>query len=153
MADADTADADADGSQQPDVRERVRRALEAEGFKWELWQKPERGQEFGMIRREGDMQLHVRYYEDDVVKAERELANDYVEHLLSPRVSAHDEVEQILVKHGLDDVVDVEEKRFPDRHDGVPMPGTRTRWKPLVLGAGVALASAVAGLGMFSGGE
>lgn len=142
-----------DGSEDPDLREQVREALAEEGFGWELWQKPERGQEFGMIRREGDMQLHVRYYDGDVIRAERELANDYVEHLLSPRVSAHDEVEDILAKHGLDDEVEVEEKRFPPRHDGVPMPETRTRWKPLVLGVGVALVGAVAGRGLFSGGE
>jgi len=151
MDDADTGGDTADGS---DLRERVRRALAAEGFSWELWQKPERGQIFGMIRRDGEMQLHVRYYEDDVVKAERELANDYVEHLLSPRVSAHEEVEEILEDHGLGDEVDVEEKRFPPRHDGVDMPRTRTRWKPLVMGVGVALVGAVAGTGLlFSGGE
>jgi hypothetical protein len=153
MAGPNAATEDDDGSAQADLREQVRRALAEEGFNWELWQKPERGQEFGMIRQEGDMQLHVRYYEDDVIKAERELANDYVEHLVSPRFSAHEEVERLLAKHDLDEEVDVEEKRFPPRHDGVPMPDTRTRWKPLVLGAGVALVGAIAGRGLLPGGD
>lgn len=147
MADGSPED---DASGDDDLRERVRHALSEEGFKWELWQKPERGQRFGMIRREGEMQLHVRFYDDGVLKAERELANDYVEHLLSPRESAHDEVERLMAKHGLADEIDVREKDFPPRHTGGSMPETRTRWKPLVFGVGVALVGAVAGKGIFS---
>lgn len=136
-----------------DLSEQVREALEAEGFRWELWQKPERGQKFGMIRREDEeMQLHVRYYEGGVVKAERELANDYVEHLLSPRESVHEEVQRLLAKHGLGDEVDVREKVFPDRHQG-SMPSTRTPWKPLVMGVGVALFGAVAGTSLWPFGD
>jgi hypothetical protein len=130
------------------IEDRVREALEAEGFRWEFWQKPESGQVFGMIRREDEhMQLHVRYFEDGTLQAEREIANDYVEHLISPRESAHAEIEAILDKHDIEhEDVTVEEKDFPRRHQG-SMPSTRPPWKPLVLGAGIALAGAVARFG------
>lgn len=145
QADAPGRELDPERSEGPkDLAEQVREALLDAGFRWELWQKPERGQRFGMIRREGDMQLHVRYYEDGSLKAERELANDYVEHLLSPRESAHEEIEPILEEHGLEEDVEVQEKTFPARHRGGDMPSTRTPWKPLILGAGVALVGAIA---------
>jgi len=153
MAGPNAATEDDDGSAQADLREQVRRALAEEGFNWELWQKPERGQEFGMIRQEGDMQLHVRYYEDDVIKAERELANDYVEHLVSPRFSSTSTFSSRSCLARRRSTSSWAEKRFPPRHDGVPMPDTRTRWKPLVLGAGVALVGAIAGRGLLPGGD
>lgn len=124
------------------LHHQVREALQEEGFRWELWQKPKRGVRFGLIRRDGeDMQTHVRYYEDDVIRAEREISNDYLEHLISPRESAHEEIERLLAEHGITDVT-VSEKNFPKRMKG-PMPTTRTPWKPLVVGLG-----AIAGIAM-----
>jgi hypothetical protein len=133
-----------DVEEPPELRERVREALQAEGFRWELWQKPKRGVVFGLIRREDEnLQTHVRYYEGGVVKSEREIANDYLEHLVSPRESAHEEVQRLLEEHGVTEV-EVSEKDFPDRMDR-DMPSTRTPWKPLVVGAGALLAGAIVG--------
>lgn len=126
-------------------RRRVKEALRAEGFSWEPWQKPERGMVFGMIRQHacGEMQTHVRYYKDGTIKAEHEIAHHFLEHLISPRTSAHDEVEAILEAHGVHDV-EVLEKDFPDRLKG-EMPETRTPWKPVVAAAGAVLIGAVFG--------
>lgn len=149
MADAGSADALAGGptedNEEPALQERVEAALEAEGFRWEIWQKPEKGMVMGMIRQDDEhMQTHVRLYEGGVVKAERELCHRYIEHLLSPRESAHDEIERLLCeKHGITEV-DVLEKEFPDRMKG-NMPRTRTPWKPVVAAAGALLVGAVFG--------
>ncbi|MDX1611230.1 MAG: hypothetical protein R3185_02590 [Candidatus Thermoplasmatota archaeon] len=124
-------------------RRRVREALAAEGFKWEIWQKPEKDMVFGMIRTEEDMQVHVRYYRGGYIKAETEIAHHYFEHLISPRESAHDHVEDLLAKHGIEDV-DVFEKEFPERMKG-DMPRTRTPWKPVVAAAGAVLVGAFYG--------
>lgn len=118
----------------PELREQVKDALKAEGFRTEIWQKPEWGMVFGMIRREDEMQLHVRYYKGGVVKGEREIAHTYLEHLISPRTSAHEEIEEILDRHDVDGV-EVREKRFPSRMER-EMPSTRTPWKPFALGLG-----------------
>lgn len=128
-----------------DRRHRVKEALSEAGFKWEPWQKPERGMVFGMIRQHecGEMQTHVRYYKDGTVKAEHEIAHHFLEHLISPRTSAHDEVEAILETHGIDDV-DVLEKDFPDRMKG-EMPSSRTPWKPVAMAAGAVLFGAIFG--------
>lgn len=124
------------------LHEQARQALHEEGFQWELWQKPKRGVLYGLIRRDGeDMQTHVRYYKDDVIRAEREISNDYIEHLISPRESAHDEIERLLAEHGITDVT-VSEKDFPERMKG-QMPTTRTPWKPLAVGLG-----AIAGIAL-----
>jgi len=122
-------------------RRRVRRALSDAGFKWEPWQKPERDMVFGMIRNEGDMQTHVRYYRGGFLKAERELAHHYLEHVFSPRESAHETIAAILAEHDIEDV-EVREKEIARRHRG-PMPPTRTHWKPLAMAAGAALAGYV----------
>lgn len=124
------------------LHQRVREALHEEGFQWELWQKPKRGVLYGLIRRDGeDMQTHVRYYKDDVIRAEREISNDYLEHLISPRESAHEEIERLLANHGIHEVT-VSEKDFPERMKG-EMPTTRTPWKPLAVGIG-----AIAGIAL-----
>lgn len=135
------------------LQARVKEALRKEGFRWELWQKPEKGMVFGMIRREDEhMQTHVRFYEGGVVKAEREICHRYIEHLISPRESAHDEIERLLCEeHGITEV-DVAEKKFPDRMKG-KMPKTRTPWKPLVVGAGALLAGIVVGGRSLIGGD
>lgn len=157
MANAQTAAApDADlkpGADTDELRRRVKQALEAEGFRWELWQKPEKDAVFGMIRKEDEhMQLHVRYYKGAILKAERELCNRYLEHLVSPRESVHDEIEALLAKHDITEV-DVQEKDFPDRMQN-DMPKTRTPWKPLVMGVGAALVGAViGGRSLFSFGD
>lgn len=146
MADPEDAPSDegATVDDSPELRRRVREALREEGFRWELWQKPMREVAFGLIRREDEhMQTHVRYYEGGVVKAEREISNDYLEHLVSPRESAHEEIERLLEDHGVTEV-EVSEKDFPDRMQG-DMPSTRTPWKPLVVGAGAVLAGVVVG--------
>lgn len=80
---------------------RVRKALEAEGFRHTPFQWRHKGHAFGLVRDLGDKQIHVRVYEDGVVDAELEIHKRFVEHLLSPRPSAHDEVRRILRKHGI----------------------------------------------------
>lgn len=132
-----------------DLPEQVREALREEGFDWTIWQKPQSGVVFGMVREEDDLQTHVRYYEDDVIRAEHEICHRYLEHLISPRESAHDEVERILDEHGIEGV-EVQEKDFPDRMKG-EMPSTRTPWKPLVMGAGAAIAGIAFGVRQFFG--
>lgn len=148
MADAGTAEPlsedPPEGIDTPELRERVKDALREEGFRWEIWQKPERGVAFGMIRRDDEhMQTHVRYYDGGVIKAERELCHRYIEHLVSPRESMHEEVERLLAEHGITEI-DVREKEFPDRMKR-DMPKTRTPWKPLALGLGAVVAGAVFG--------
>lgn len=124
-------------------RERVREAFAQEGFKWEPWQKPERGMVFGMIRQDGNMQTHMRYYRDGSIKAEHEIGHKYIEHLVSPRESAHALVEEILGRHGIADV-EAKEKELPRRHRG-PMPRTRTPWRPLMVGAAGLIAGTLLG--------
>ncbi len=119
-------------------RHRIREALKEEGFAWEIWQKPEKGMIFGLIRVEDDLQTHVRYYKGGYLKAESEIAHKYLEHIVSPRECAKETIEEILERHGIDDV-DVHEREIPRHHRG-PMPPTRTPWKPVVAGLSVALA-------------
>ena len=128
-------------TEEKERRRRVREAFLEEGFKWEPWQKPEKHMVFGMIRRDGQMQTHMRYYRGGYIKAEHEIAHTYLEHLISPRESAHEEVERILAGHGITDV-EVRHKEIPKRHRG-PMPPTRTPWKPVVMAASAAIVGAI----------
>lgn len=81
--------------------DRVRRALEAEGFRSTPLQWKHRGHAFGLVKDRGDRQIHVRVYEDGVIDAELEIHRRFLEHLLSPRPSAHRLVRGLLAKHGI----------------------------------------------------
>lgn len=80
----------------------VQKALAADGFTGALFQWRHSGQALGLMRDDGkDHQIHVRLYENGVIDAERELHKRYVQHLYSPRPSAHEEVIAVLEKHGI----------------------------------------------------
>ena len=81
--------------------ERVRTALEAEGFRSTPFQWRHKGHEYGLIKDLGHNQIHVRVYEDGVIDAEIEVHKRYLEHLWSPRPSAHREVKEIFQRHGI----------------------------------------------------
>lgn len=71
--------------------------LLAEGFKRDAKQFRKPGQAWGVIRQEpGEMQLHVRAFNDGRLETEVELSNKYVQHLWSHRRNAHAEVSKIL---------------------------------------------------------
>ncbi len=101
----------------------------AEGFKRDLKQARKPGMVWGVIRQEpDDMQIHVRAFRDGRLESEVELSNKFVQHLWSHRRGAHEEIGDILAKHGL-----------PTRHinntfepitgtkPGKVMPGGRTK--------------------------
>lgn len=79
--------------------ERVRRALEAEGFRHTHLQWRHKGHSFGLVKDAGDKQIHVRVYDNGLVDAEVEIHRRYVQHLYSPRPSAHRTVQRIFAKH------------------------------------------------------
>lgn len=80
---------------------RIRSALEREGFRSTRFQWRHKGHAFGLIKDLGDKQIHVRVYEDGVVDAEIEIHKRYVQHLWSPRPSAHKEVQEIFRRHDI----------------------------------------------------
>lgn len=81
---------------------RARAALLAEGFKDTPMQYRKKDQVFGLVKDHGDrLQLHVRAFRNGLIESEVELSNRYVEHLWSPRRSAHSEIAQVFEKHGL----------------------------------------------------
>lgn len=74
----------------------------AEGFKREVKQFRKPGQMWGVVRQEpDDMQTHVRAFADGRLESEVELSNKFVQHLWSHRRSAHEEVADILARHGM----------------------------------------------------
>ena len=76
--------------------------LLAEGFRRDLKQARKPGQVWGVIRQEpDDMQIHVRAFRDGRLESEVELSNKFVQHLWSHRRSAHEEIGDILGRHGL----------------------------------------------------
>jgi hypothetical protein len=104
--------------------ESVRKALEAEGFQSTRLQWRHKGHAFGLVKDAGRMQVHVRVYDDGVIDAEIEIHKRYMQHLWSPRPSAHEEVQQILQRHGIDtDLINEQylpqvgalRERFPER--------------------------------------
>lgn len=80
---------------------RIRSALEREGFRSTPFQWRHKGHAFGLIKDLGDKQIHVRVYKDGVVDAEVEIHKRYVQHLWSPRPSAHKEVQEVFRRHGI----------------------------------------------------
>lgn len=104
--------------------EAVRAALEAEGYRSTPFQWKHKGHAYGLIKDLGEKQVHVRVYEDGVVDAEIEVHKRYLQHIWSPRPSAHEEVQRILEKHGIETELVNEQylpqvgplrERFPDR--------------------------------------
>jgi hypothetical protein len=81
--------------------ERIRSALEREGFRSTAFQWRHKGHAYGLIKDLGDKQIHVRVYGDGVVDAEIEIHKRYLEHLWSPRPSAHRQITQIFRKYGI----------------------------------------------------
>jgi hypothetical protein len=79
--------------------ERVRGALEAEGFRHTRLQWRHRGHSFGLVRDFGDKQIHVRVYDNGIVDAEVEISKRYLQHLYSPRPSAHRVIQLIFEKN------------------------------------------------------
>lgn len=113
----------------------VRRALEAEGFKSTLFQWRHRGHAYGLIKDLGDKQIHCRVYDNGIIDAEIEIHKRYLEHILSPRPSAHAEVLAILRKHGLAGHL-VNEHYLPQvGADRSKYPGTRIKVSHLLSGA------------------
>ncbi len=90
----------------------------AEGFKRDLKQARKPGMVWGVIRQEpDDMQIHIRAFKDGRLESEVELSNKFVQHLWSHRRGAHEEIGEILARHGL-----------PTRHINdafVPITGTK----------------------------
>jgi hypothetical protein len=81
---------------------RVRAALLAEGYRSTPFQWRHRGHAFGLIKEYGpDKQIHVRVYDNGVIDAEYEIHKRYLQHLYSPRPSAHRVVQRIFTKHGI----------------------------------------------------
>lgn len=116
--------------------ERVRTALEMEGFRTTRFQWRHKGHAYGLIRDLGDKQIHVRVYEDGVVDAEIEIHKRFVEHLWSPRPSAHRQIFRIFKKHGIP-VHFVNEKYIPQvGATRARYPRMRTRVAHVLAGAG-----------------
>ena len=124
--------------------ERVRSALEKEGFRSSLLQWRHKGHSYGLIKDLGDKQVHVRVYEDGVVDAELEIHKRYLEHLWSPRPSAHRIVQKIFQKHGIP-IRFVNEKYLPQvGATRRAYPKMRTRVSHLLAASGAGLG--IAGL-------
>lgn len=79
---------------------KVRAVLVAEGFRSTPFQWRHRGHEFGLIKDlHAGRQIHVRVYDNGIIDAEYEVHKRYVQHLYSPRPSAHRAVQRIFTKH------------------------------------------------------
>ena len=125
--------------------EGIRRALLAEGFRSSPFQWRHKGHAFGLIKDLGDKQVHVRVYENGVIDAEVEIHKRYVEHLISPRPSAHKEIAAILSKHGIPTDL-VNEKYLPQVGARRKLyPKTRTKVSS-VLGSFAGVAASVAAI-------
>jgi hypothetical protein len=79
----------------------VRHAFEKEGYRSTMFQWRHRGHAYGLIKDLGDKQIHVRVYDNGIIDAEMEIHKRYLQHLYSPRPSAHKEVVEVLRKHGV----------------------------------------------------
>lgn len=124
--------------------ERIRSALEREGFTSTPFQWRHKGHAYGLIKDLGDKQIHVRVYEDGVVDAEIEIHKRYLEHLWSPRPSAHRQIHRIFRKYGIP-IHFVNEKYIPQvGATRKKYPKRRTRVAHLIAGAAGGLG--VAGL-------
>ncbi len=116
--------------------ERARQALLKEGFRSTSMQYRKKEQVFGLVKDHGDrLQLHVRAFRNGVIESEVELSNRYIEHLWSPRRSAHNEITQILEKHGLDTATINTEFRTRTGAERERLPRIVTPTRPLVKGA------------------
>lgn len=123
--------------------EQARNALLAEGFYSTPMQYRKKAQVFGVIKEHGhDLQIHVRAFANGVIESEVELSNRYIQHLWSPRRSAHAEITKVFEKHGvLTDTINTEFRtRTGADRDQMPRVLTKTRD---VVRAGVGLAGAV----------
>lgn len=119
--------------------ERIRSALEREGFRSTAFQWRHKGHAYGLVKDLGDKQIHVRVYEDGVIDAEIEIHKRYLQHLWSPRPSAHRQVSAIFQKHGIP-VKFVNERYIPQvGPDRKRFPKARTKVAHLLAGAGGAL--------------
>jgi hypothetical protein len=123
--------------------ERARQALVEEGFRSTPMQYRKKDQVFGLVKDHGDrLQIHVRAFRNGVLESEVELSNRYIEHLWSPRRSAHNEIARILEKHGLDTRTVNTEFRTRTGADRDKLPRIVTPTRQLVKGA-VGVAGAV----------
>ncbi|MBW3582005.1 MAG: hypothetical protein KY455_02805 [Euryarchaeota archaeon] len=123
--------------------ERAKQALKAEGFIETPFQYRKKRQVFGLIKDHGhDLQLHVRAFADGIIESEVELSNRYVEHLVSPRRSAHAEIKAVFEKHGIETETINEEFQTRTGSTKTRMPRTRTKTTDLVKG-GIGLAGAL----------
>lgn len=123
--------------------EQARDALLAEGFWSTPMQYRKKGQVFGVVKDHGhDLQLHVRAFENGVIESEVELSNRYIQHLWSPRRSAHAEITTIFEKHGV--MTDTINTEFRTRTgaDREEMPRFFTKTTDVVK-AGLGVAGAV----------
>ena len=115
--------------------ERVRTALEMEGFTSTPFQWKHKGHAYGLVKDLGDKQIHVRVYDDGVIDAEIEIHKRYLEHLWSPRPSAHRQVVRIFQKHGIP-IHFVNEKYIPQvGATRSRYPRMRTKVSHLIAGA------------------
>lgn len=122
--------------------ERVRTALEMEGFASTPFQWRHKGHAYGLIKDLGDKQVHVRVYDDGVVDAEIEIHKRYVQHLWSPRRSAHRQVQRIFQRHGIP-VHFVNERYLPQVGAGrAQYPRLRTKVSHVIAGAAGTLGAA-----------
>ncbi len=101
----------------------------AEGFKRDpkAFRKP--GQVWSLVRQEeDDMQTHIRAFNDGRLESEVELSNKFVQHLWSHRRGAHEEVAEILARHGMP-TMHVNETFVPitGTKEGKVMPAGRTK--------------------------
>ncbi len=101
----------------------------AEGFKRDpkAFRKP--GQVWSLVRQEeDDMQTHIRAFSDGRLESEVELSNKFIQHLWSHRRGAHEEVAEILDRHGMP-TMHVNETFVPitGTKEGKVMPNGRTK--------------------------
>ena len=123
--------------------EQARDALLAEGFRSTPMQYRKKSQVFGVIKEHGhELQIHVRAFANGVIESEVELSNRYIQHLWSPRRSAHEEIRRVFEKHGVMTETINTEFRTRTGADRDQMPRVLTRTTDVVKGA-VGLAGAV----------
>lgn len=134
---------EATGGEAHDFLAQARSALLAEGFASTPMQYRKKGQVFGLVKEHGhELQLHARGFANGVIESEVELSNRYIQHLWSPRRSAHAEIETIFKKHNVaTDTINTEFRtRTGADRDQLPKLLTRTSD---VVKAGMGVAGAV----------
>ena len=117
---------------------RAQRVLIANGFHWTLWQYLKPRQSWGVVKDvgSGEVQIHVRGFNDGRVEAEIEVSRFYLEHHRHPSVNANLNIAKILEAGGVPIIIEPSDELVRS----YSVPNRLTDWRPAALIGILALA-------------